>query len=95
NCAVLAQRAGYDGVEIMGSEGYFINQFLAAHTNQRTDRYGGSLENRARLLLEVTDAAIEVWGANRVGVHLAPRADAHDMGDADRAETFTYVAREL
>ncbi len=57
--------------------------------------YGGSLENRARLLLEVTDAAIEVWGAGRVGVHLAPRADSHDMGDDNLAETFTYVASEL
>ncbi len=82
-------------MEIHGANGYLLDQFLQSSTNQRTDRYGGSLENRARLLLEVTDAAIEVWGANRVGVHLAPRADAHDMGDADRAETFTYVAREL
>ena len=90
-----AKAAGFDGVEIHGANGYLLDQFLQSSTNQRTDRYGGSLENRARLLLEVTDAAIEVWGANRVGVHLAPRADAHDMGDADRAETFTYVAREL
>src|SRR5690606_23511514 len=56
---------------------------------------GGSVENRARLLLEVTDAAISVWGADRVGVHLAPRQDAHDMGDANPRETFGYVAREL
>lgn len=90
-----AKAAGFDGVEIHGANGYLLDQFLQSSTNQRTDRYGGSLENRARLLLEVTDAAIEVWGAGRVGVHLAPRADAHDMGDADRAETFTYVAREL
>ncbi|MGO3984529.1 alkene reductase [Pseudomonas sp. SAS7] len=90
-----AKAAGFDGVEIHGANGYLLDQFLQSSTNQRTDRYGGSLENRARLLLEVTDAAIEVWGANRVGVHLAPRADAHDMGDDDRAETFSYVAREL
>jgi len=90
-----AKAAGFDGVEIHGANGYLLDQFLQSSTNQRTDRYGGSLENRARLLLEVTDAAIEVWGANRVGVHLAPRADAHDMGDDDRAKTFTYVAREL
>ncbi|MFJ4067468.1 alkene reductase [Pseudomonas sp. NPDC089996] len=90
-----AKAAGFDGVEIHGANGYLLDQFLQSSTNQRTDRYGGSLENRARLLLEVTDAAIEVWGAGRVGVHLAPRADSHDMGDADRAETFTYVAREL
>ncbi len=90
-----AKAAGFDGVEIHGANGYLLDQFLQSSTNQRTDRYGGSLANRARLLLEVTDAAIEVWGAGRVGMHLAPRADAHDMGDADRMETFTYVAREL
>lgn len=90
-----AKAAGFDGVEIHGANGYLLDQFLQSSTNQRTDHYGGSLENRARLLLEVTDAAIEVWGAGRVGVHLAPRADAHDMGDADRRATFTYVAREL
>ncbi len=80
-----AKAAGFDGVEIHGANGYLLDQFLQSSTNQRTDRYGGSLENRARLLLEVTDAAIEVWGAGRVGVHLAPRADSHDMGDANRA----------
>ena len=90
-----AKAAGFDGVEIHGANGYLLDQFLQSSTNQRTDRYGGSIENRARLLLEVTDAAISVWGAGRVGVHLAPRADAHDMGDANRAETFGYVAREL
>ncbi|TIH09702.1 alkene reductase [Pseudomonas leptonychotis] len=90
-----AKAAGFDGVEIHGANGYLLDQFLQSSTNQRSDRYGGSLENRARLMLEVTDAAIEVWGAGRVGMHLAPRADAHDMGDADRSETFTYVAREL
>jgi 2,4-dienoyl-CoA reductase-like NADH-dependent reductase (Old Yellow Enzyme family) len=90
-----AKAAGFDGVEIHGANGYLLDQFLQSSTNQRTDQYGGSLENRARLLLEVTDAAIEVWGAGRVGVHLAPRADSHDMGDANRAETFSYVAREL
>ena len=90
-----AKAAGFDGVEIHGANGYLLDQFLQSSTNQRTDHYGGSLANRARLLLEVTDAAIEVWGAGRVGMHLAPRADSHDMGDADRTETFTYVAREL
>ena len=90
-----AKAAGFDGVEVHAANGYLIDQFLQSSTNQRTDQYGGSLENRARLLLEVTDAVIEVWGANRVGVHLAPRADAHDMGDDNLLETFTYVAREL
>tara|TARA_Y100000815_G_scaffold33171_1_gene27677 strand:+ start:271 stop:1320 length:1050 start_codon:yes stop_codon:yes gene_type:complete len=90
-----AREAGFDGVEIHGANGYLLDQFLQDSTNQRTDQYGGSLENRARLLLEVTDAAVGVWGAGRVGVHLAPRADAHDMGDSNRAETFGYVASEL
>ncbi|MHA6492690.1 alkene reductase [Pseudomonas borbori] len=90
-----AKAAGFDGVEIHGANGYLLDQFLQDSTNKRTDRYGGSLENRARLMLEVTDAVVSVWGAGRVGMHLAPRADAHDMGDSNRAETFTYVASEL
>ena len=90
-----AKAAGFDGVEIHGANGYLLDQFLQSSTNQRTDQYGGSVENRARLLLEVTDAAISVWGPGRVGVHLSPRADLHDMGDENLAETFGYVAREL
>ena len=90
-----AQEAGFDGVELHGANGYLLDQFLQDSTNLRTDGYGGSIENRARLLLEATDAAISVWGAGRVGMHLAPRADSHSMGDSNRAETFGYVAREL
>lgn len=90
-----AKAAGFDGVEIHGANGYLLDQFLQDSTNQRQDQYGGSIENRARLLLEVTDAAIGVWGAGRVGVHLAPRRDSHDMGDSNPRETFGYVAREL
>ncbi|WP_448682856.1 alkene reductase [Pseudomonas nicosulfuronedens] len=90
-----AKAAGFDGVEVHGANGYLLDQFLQSSTNQRTDQYGGSVENRARLLLEVTDAVIGVWGAGRVGVHLAPRMDSHDMGDADPLATFGYVAREL
>jgi N-ethylmaleimide reductase len=90
-----AKAAGFDGVEIHGANGYLIDQFLQDSTNKRTDRYGGSLENRARLMLEVADAAISVWGAKRVGMHLAPRGDAHNMGDSNLPETFGYVATEL
>ena len=90
-----AKRAGFDGVEIHGANGYLLDQFLQDSTNQRTDAYGGSLENRARLMLEVTDAVIEVWGAGRVGMHLAPRCDAHTMGDSNPLATFSYVAEEL
>jgi 2,4-dienoyl-CoA reductase-like NADH-dependent reductase (Old Yellow Enzyme family) len=90
-----AQRAGFDGVELHGANGYLLDQFLQDSTNRRTDEYGGAIENRARLLLEATDAAISVWGADRVGVHIAPRGDVHDMGDSNLAQTFGYVAREL
>ena len=90
-----AKKAGFDGVEIHGANGYLLDQFLQDSTNQRSDQYGGSVENRARLMLEVTDACIEVWGADRVGMHLAPRRDSHDMGDSDPAATFGYVARDL
>lgn len=90
-----AKKAGFDGVEIHGANGYLLDQFLQDSTNQRNDQYGGSIENRARLMLEVTDACIAVWGAERVGMHLAPRRDSHDMGDSTPADTFGYVAREL
>jgi 2,4-dienoyl-CoA reductase-like NADH-dependent reductase (Old Yellow Enzyme family) len=90
-----AQEAGFDGVEIHGANGYLIDQFLQDSTNRRDDGYGGSIENRARFLLEVTDAVVAVWGADRVGMHLAPRGDAHDMGDSDPAALFRHVAREL
>lgn len=90
-----AKLAGFDGVEIHAANGYLLDQFLQDGTNKRTDQYGGSVENRARLLLEVVDAAVSVWGAGRVGVHLAPRGDSHDMHDSNRLVTFGYVAEEL
>jgi 2,4-dienoyl-CoA reductase-like NADH-dependent reductase (Old Yellow Enzyme family) len=90
-----AKLAGFDGVEIHGANGYLLDQFLQDSTNKRIDEYGGSIENRARLMLEVTDAVISVWGAGRVGMHLAPRADAHDMGDLHRADTFGYLVQQL
>ena len=90
-----ALTAGFDGVEVHGANGYLLDQFLQDGSNKRTDLYGGSIENRARLLLEVTDAVTSIWGAGRVGVHLAPRGDAHDMGDSDLGATFGYAAREL
>jgi 2,4-dienoyl-CoA reductase-like NADH-dependent reductase (Old Yellow Enzyme family) len=90
-----ALSAGFDGVELHGANGYLLDQFLQDSSNRRTDEYGGSIENRARLMLETVDAAISVWGANRVGLHLAPRGDRHGMGDSDPAATFGYVAREV
>lgn len=93
--AINAQKAGFDGVEIHGANGYLLDQFLQDSTNKRNDQYGGSIENRARFMLEVTDAVISVWGASRVGMHLAPRCDLHSMGDSDPLATFSYVAKEL
>ena len=90
-----AKKAGFDGVEIHGANGYLLDQFLQDGTNQRTDEYGGSLENRARLMLEVADACLSVWGNKRVGMHLAPRRDTHDMSDSQPEKTFGYVAEEL
>lgn len=90
-----AKLAGFDGVEIHAANGYLIDQFLQDSSNLRTDIYGGSIENRARFLLEVTDAVVSVWGADRVGVHFAPRGDSHDMGDSDLSAVFHHAAREL
>ncbi|MBL8710539.1 MAG: alkene reductase [Rhodospirillaceae bacterium] len=90
-----ARKAGFDGVELHGANGYLLDQFLQDGSNKRTDRYGGSIENRARLMLEATDAVLKVWGPGRVGMHLAPRRDSHDMGDSSPAETFGYVAEQL
>ncbi|MCQ8179502.1 alkene reductase [Methylomonas sp. SURF-1] len=93
--AANAKLAGFDGVEIHAANGYLLDQFLQDSTNRRDDVYGGPVANRARLLLEVTDAAISVWGAGRVGVHLSPRCDMHSMGDSDPLATFGYVAEQL
>jgi 2,4-dienoyl-CoA reductase-like NADH-dependent reductase (Old Yellow Enzyme family) len=90
-----AQAAGFDGVEIHGANGYLLDQFLQDSANVRTDEYGGSIENRARLMLEVTDAVLSVWGKDRVGMHLAPRGDSHSMGDSNAPAVFGYVAKEL
>jgi 2,4-dienoyl-CoA reductase-like NADH-dependent reductase (Old Yellow Enzyme family) len=90
-----AQAAGFDGVELHGANGYLLDQFLQDGSNKRGDRYGGAIENRARLFLEATDAAISVWGADRVGVHLAPRGDISSMGDSNLPATFRFVAQQL
>ena len=90
-----AQAAGFDGVELHGANGYLLDQFLQDGANHRTDEYGGTIENRARLMLEAADAAISVFGPNRVGMHLAPRGDAHGISDSNPAATFSYVATEL
>lgn len=90
-----AKEAGFDGVEIHGANGYLIDQFLRTSSNQREDKYGGSIENRARFLLEVTDAVISEWGPGRVGVHISPDRNMKERHDADPVSTFTYVGQEL
>ncbi len=90
-----AKEAGFDGVEVHGANGYLLDQFLQDISNQRTDEYGGSVENRARLLLEVTQAVVEVWGAERVGVRLSPSGTISGMGDSNPAQTFGYAVQEL
>ena len=90
-----ALAAGFDGVEIHGANGYLIEQFLQSHTNLRSDRYGGSIENRARLLMEITQAVIEVWGADRVGLRLSPYGVANGSGEADPMPLYSHVIKSL
>lgn len=90
-----AKAAGFDGVEIHSANGYLLDQFLEDNVNHRTDKYGGSIENRARLLLEVVDAAVKVWGKGRVGVRLSPYGKFSDMGDSNPVALFTYVLDQL
>lgn len=93
--AARALRAGFDGVEIHGANGYLPDQFLQDGANKRTDAYGGSIANRARFMLEVTQAAISVWGSNRVGLRLSPSGTYGDMFDSNPEETFGYVAQAM
>ena len=90
-----ALNAGFDGVEIHGANGYLPDQFLRDGTNKRTDEYGGSAENRARFLIEITQAAIDVWGPDRVGVHLAPSGTFNDMKDSNPEATFSTAISAL
>jgi N-ethylmaleimide reductase len=90
-----ALAAGFDGVEIHGANGYLIEQFLQSRSNQRADQYGGSIENRVRLLMEITQAAIEVWGANRVGVRLSPYGIANGSGETDPMPLYSHAIKSL
>jgi N-ethylmaleimide reductase len=93
--AANAKAAGFDGVEVHSANAYLLDQFLRDGTNKRTDSYGGSIENRARLTLEVTDAVTKIWGADRVGIRLSPSLTIHSMSESDPASLFGYVAGEL
>ena len=90
-----AKVAGFDGVEIHGANGYLLDQFLRDGSNSRTDQYGGSLQNRARFPLEVTEAVTDIWGADRVGYRISPHFQRHSMSDSNPRETFSYFAKEL
>jgi N-ethylmaleimide reductase len=93
--AQFALEAGFDGVEVHGANGYLPDQFLNTGSNQRTDEWGGSLENRARFLLAITDAVISVWGVDRVGVRLSPTNQHGDIEDANRLETYSYAVEQV
>jgi N-ethylmaleimide reductase len=93
--AERAKSAGFDGVEVHAANGYLLDTFLQSKTNHRTDQYGGSIENRYRLLKEVVEAVTSVWPSHRVGVHLSPNGSFGDMGSTDYREQFTFVAQQL
>ena len=97
HAAQCAKRAGFDGVEVHAANGYLLEQFLRTKTNQRTDSYGGSIENRARLLLEVTEAVAGVWGGGQMGIRLSPVSPANDMDGAagDAQDVYNYVVAGL
>ncbi|RVU30991.1 alkene reductase [Neptunomonas marina] len=90
-----AKRAGFDGVEVHGANGYLLDQFLRDGTNHREGPYGGPIENRARLLLEAIEAAVDVWGSDRVGVRLSPLNSFNDMRDSDPVGLITWLAKRL
>ncbi|SIT39336.1 N-ethylmaleimide reductase [Paraburkholderia piptadeniae] len=93
--AANAKRAGFDGVELHAANGYLFDQFMHDGSNKRTDRYGGSIENRVRLMLDAVDAMLTVWPANRVGVHLNLMSSSNSMHDSNPRALFTYTAEQL
>jgi N-ethylmaleimide reductase len=95
HAAACAKRAGFDGAEVHGANGYLLHQFLSDQTNHRMDAYGGSVENRSRLALEVVSAVAEVWGGDRVGIRLSPVTPANDIGDSDPMAIFSYLVDQL
>ncbi|KAF5351526.1 hypothetical protein D9758_007236 [Tetrapyrgos nigripes] len=95
--AVNVKEAGFDGIEVHASNGYLVNQFLESHSNQRTDEYGGSKENRARFVLETLQELIDIWGPERVGIRLSPGGGYNDMGMPldETIDTYSYVTSEI
>ncbi|TMW68968.1 hypothetical protein Poli38472_001124 [Pythium oligandrum] len=94
-CSELAKQVGFDGVEIHAANGYLVDTFLQSSTNKRTDKYGGSIENRSRFLLEIVDAIKTVWSSDRIGVRLSPNGSFGQMGSEDNVETYKYVFQQL
>ncbi|MEM6820445.1 MAG: alkene reductase [Verrucomicrobiota bacterium] len=95
DAASRAKDAGFDGIEIHSANGYLLDEFLQSKTNHRTDAYGGSIENRFRLLRDILEAVIEIWPSKRVAVRLSPNGVFNDMGSSDYREQFTYAAEQL
>jgi N-ethylmaleimide reductase len=96
HAAKLAKDAGFDGVEIHAANGYLLQQFLADKTNLRTDRYGGSIENRARIVVEVAEAVTKVWGGGeRVGIRLSPTTTFGDIGDSNPEPVYLHLIEQL
>lgn len=93
--ATYAHAAGFDGVEVHAANGYLLDQFLQSSTNRRDDMYGGAIENRARLLMEVVEAVDDIWSGDRVGVRISPLGQANDISDDDPEAIFGHVARKL
>nr|6S31_A Chain A, NADPH2 dehydrogenase-like protein [Galdieria sulphuraria] len=93
--AINAKRAGFDGIEIHSANGYLLHEFLEDGTNKRTDRYGGSIENRARIVFEVLDAVCKVYPSRRVGIRLSPDTEFMSMSDSDRPALYSYLVQEL
>jgi N-ethylmaleimide reductase len=95
HAAKKAREAGFDGIEIHGANGYLLDQFMRDSANHRSDAYGGSIENRARLTLEVVDALVPVWGKDRTGIRLSPVSPANDISDSNPQALFGYVVEQL
>jgi N-ethylmaleimide reductase len=93
--AIRAKSAGFDGVELHGANGYLVDQFLQDGSNKRTDIYGGSIENRVRFMLEIVEAMVSVWGADKVGVRVGPSGTFASMSDSDPIALFSYAAEQL
>jgi N-ethylmaleimide reductase len=95
HAAKRAKEAGFDGVEIHAANGYLLQQFLSDKTNKRTDQYGGSIENRTRIVVEVVDAVVKVWGGDRVGIRLAPLTKFADIGDSNPEPVYMSLVEQL